>query len=76
MLFCTSTLDDDLFNITSVLDKHESLYSMDIRGLMELALEISKFTLRDPRFLKLLEDPTEKFDAVLVDLFETEVISG
>lgn len=49
---------------------------LDLRGLMESSLGILNATFHDTNFLKVLQDPTEEFDAVLVELYELDAYAG
>lgn len=78
-LFCVLLYigDDQLIDIISLLDKDKATADkLDIRGLMESALETSNATFQDSNFLKVLQDPTEEFDAVIVELYEIDVYAG
>lgn len=71
------TLDDELIDVTPVLNKDKDTADLlDIRGLMESALGICDATFKDPNFLKLLRDPTEEFDAIIVELYELDIYTG
>lgn len=43
---------------------------------MELTLEVADATFQDTNFMRLLRNPTEKFDVVIVDLIEANVYAG
>lgn len=70
------TIGDDVLNVASVLDKHDTADKFDQRGAAELAMEIADVTFQDTNFLTLLQDPTQEFDVVIVDLFENNVYAG
>lgn len=76
-IYLSFTLGDEVVDISAVLNKEKrTADTLDIQGLKELFLEIANATFQDPNLLKLLQDPTEKFDAIIADLYEIEVYSG
>ncbi|KAL0818872.1 hypothetical protein ABMA28_008190 [Loxostege sticticalis] len=48
----------------------------DVKMLQEFSLACSTMTFEHENVKKLMEDPTQHFDAVVVDLYETEVHAG
>lgn len=64
-------------NLTSMMEKHEVVYSASgIQAMQEYATAIADAAFQDDDFRQLLNDPFEKFDAVIADLYENEIYSG
>ncbi|XP_026331643.1 uncharacterized protein LOC113238983 isoform X2 [Hyposmocoma kahamanoa] len=70
------TFSEEILNVTSILDKHDTSYITDVKGLMELSLEVADAAFQDINFMRLLRNPTEKFDVVIADLIEANVYAG
>lgn len=64
-------------NVTSMMENHEIATSgADIQDMHEYAIAVADAAFQDNDFRQLLNDPTEKFDVVLADLYESEIYSG
>lgn len=48
----------------------------DIRYLQDSAYKVAKYTFDNSEVQKLLNDPKEHFDVVIVDLYETELYAA
>lgn len=64
-------------DVTPVLNNEKQTADiLDVQGLMETAIAIYNATFQDPNFMKLLRDPSEEFDAIIVELYELDIYNG
>lgn len=60
-----------------MMEEHDITSSVtNIQDMHEYAIAVADAAFQDNDFRQLLNDPYEKFDVVIADLYESEIYSG